>query len=90
MRRREFLKLVAGAAAAWPCGARAQAKVPHIGFMGNSTAALEINLVNSFREGLRELGYEEGRNIVINYLWAEGRYERFPALVAEFSTPRWT
>ena len=84
MRRREFLKLVAGAAAAWPCGARAQAKVPHIGFMGNSTAALEINLVNSFREGLRELGYEEGRNIVINYLWAEGRYERFPALVAEF------
>ena len=84
MRRREFLKLVAGAAAAWPCGARAQTKVPRIGFMGNSTEALEINLVNSFREGLRELGYEEGRNILIDYLWAEGRYERFPALVAEF------
>ena len=43
-----------------------------------------VNLVNSFREGLRELGYEEGRNIVIDYLWAEGKYERFPALVNEF------
>src|SRR5262245_8629945 len=52
--------------------------------MGNSTAALEANLVNSFRDGLRELGYEEGRNIIIDYLWADGKYERFPALVAEF------
>jgi putative ABC transport system substrate-binding protein len=52
--------------------------------MGNSTAALEANLVNSFRDGLRELGYEEGRNIIVDYLWADGKYERFPALVAEF------
>jgi putative ABC transport system substrate-binding protein len=51
--------------------------------MGNSTAALEVNLVDSFREGLRELGYEEGRNIAIEYRWADGRYERFAALVAE-------
>jgi len=84
VRRREFLKLLGGAAAAWPLGARAQQKIPRVGFMGNSTAALEGNLVNSFRDGMRDLGYEEGRNIVIDYLWAEGKYERFPALVAEF------
>jgi putative ABC transport system substrate-binding protein len=54
-----------------------------IGFLGNSTAALEANLVGPFREGLRELGYVEGRNIVIEYRWAEGKYERFPALIAE-------
>ncbi len=52
------------------------------GFKGNSTAALEVNLVGPFREGLHELGYQEGRNIVIEYRWAEGKYEQFPALVA--------
>jgi len=58
-------------------------KVPRIGFLGNSTAALEENLVGPFREGLRDLGYVEGRNILIEYRWAEGKYERFPALIAE-------
>ena len=82
MRRREFIALVGGATA-WPLAARAQGKVPRVGFMGNSTEALEVNLTDAFREGLRELGYEEGRNIVIEYRWAEGQYERFPALVAE-------
>ena len=84
MRRREFISLIGGAAA-WPLAARAQqsAKVPRVGFMGNSTEALEANLVGPFREGLRELGYEERRNIVIEYRWAEGKYERFPALIAE-------
>jgi len=57
--------------------------VPRIGFLGNSTAALEANLVGPFREGLREFGYVEGRNILIDYRWAEGKYERFPALIAE-------
>ena len=75
--------LLSGAAAAWPLAASAQSKIPHIGFMGNSTAALEANLVDAFREGLREHGYEEGRNIVIEYRWADGKYERFPVLVAE-------
>jgi putative tryptophan/tyrosine transport system substrate-binding protein len=85
MRRREFIRLLGGAAAAWPLAARAQqpAKVARIGFLGNSTAALEANLVGPFRDGLRELGYEEGRDIVIEYRWADGRYERFPALIAE-------
>jgi putative tryptophan/tyrosine transport system substrate-binding protein len=70
-------------AATWPFAARAQQKIPQIGFMGNSTAALEANLVNAFREGLRDAGYEEGRNIVIKYLWADRHYDRLPGLVAE-------
>jgi len=82
MRRREFIAAL-GAAATWSLAAPAQEKIPRVGFMGNSTAALEANLVGAFREGLRELGYEEGRNIVIEYRWADGQYERFPALVAE-------
>jgi putative tryptophan/tyrosine transport system substrate-binding protein len=85
MRRRNFIAFLGGAAT-WPLAARAQqpaAKVPRIGFLGNSTAELEANLVGPFRDGLRALGYEEGRNIVIEYRWAEGKYERFPALIAE-------
>ena len=68
-----------------PLVAEAQqpAKVPRIGFLGNSTAALEANLVEPFREGLRDLGYVEGRDVLIEYRWAEGKYERFPALIAE-------
>jgi putative tryptophan/tyrosine transport system substrate-binding protein len=60
-----------------------QSKVYRIGFLGNSTAALEANLVEPFRAGLRDLGYVEGRNVVIEYRWAEGDYERLPRLVAE-------
>jgi putative ABC transport system substrate-binding protein len=83
--RRRFIALASSAAAAWPLGAVAQVpdKPPRIGFLGNSTAALEANLVGPFREGLRELGYVEGRTIQIDYRWAEGDYSRFPALVAE-------
>ena len=58
-------------------------KVHRIGFLGNSTAALEANLVDPFREGLRDLGYVEGQTVVIMYRWAEGKYERLPALVAD-------
>src|SRR6185312_8947287 len=82
MQRREFIAFL-GVATAWPLAASAQPKIVRIGFMGNSTAALEANLVDAFREGLHELGYEEGRNIVIEYRWADGNYDQFPALVAE-------
>jgi len=83
VRRRQFL-IVAGALLAAPL-ARAQTaeKVFRIGFLGNSTAAFEASLVGPFREGLRDLGYVEGKNCVIETRWAEGKYERFPALVAE-------
>ncbi|MGC1092129.1 MAG: hypothetical protein WA905_05290, partial [Pseudolabrys sp.] len=59
MKRREFITFLGCVAAAWPLAASAQSKIPRIGFMGNSTAALEANLVDAFREGLREHGYEE-------------------------------
>src|SRR5262249_25015505 len=82
MKRREFITFV-GVAAVLPLAASAQSKIPRIGFIGNSTPALEANLVDAFREGLRELGYEEGRNIVIEYRWAGGEDQRFSTLVAE-------
>jgi putative tryptophan/tyrosine transport system substrate-binding protein len=86
LHRRDFITLLGGATGlAWPlkAGAQQSAKVPRVGFMGNSTEVLEGNLVGPFREGLRGLGYQEGQNIVIEYRWAEGKYERFPALIAE-------
>ena len=58
-------------------------RIYRIGFLGNSTAALEANLVGPFREGLRGLGYIESKNTQVEYRWAEGKYERFPALIAE-------
>src|SRR5512147_779218 len=66
-----------------PADAQQPGKMARIAFLGNSTAALEANLVGPFREGLRDLGYVEGQNILIEYRWAEGHYERFPALIAE-------
>ena len=65
--------------------AQQSGKVYRIGFLGNSNAALETHLVGGFRSGLRDLGYEEGRNVVIEYRWAEGRYERFPALISDLA-----
>jgi putative tryptophan/tyrosine transport system substrate-binding protein len=85
VRRREFIAIVSAVACAGPPSALAQdaGKYPRIGFLGNSTPALEAKLVESFREGLRDLGYIEGRNISIDYRWAEGDYDRLPSLVAE-------
>jgi len=82
--RREFL-ISLGAVLAWALPVRAQLPrtMYRIGFLGNSTAALKSNLIEAFRQGLRDLRYEEGRNITIEYRWAEGKYERFPALIAE-------
>jgi len=87
MERRTFMAMLTGGIVVSPLAAEAQqaGKVYRVGFLGNSSAALEANLVGPFREGLRELGYVEGRNIVIEYRWAEGKYERFPALIAELA-----
>jgi len=85
MIRREFITLVAGSAGAWPFVARAQeaTKPYRIGFVGLPSAGSLPERSEAFRAGLRDLGYQEGRNIVIEYRWAEGRYERLPALFAE-------
>jgi putative tryptophan/tyrosine transport system substrate-binding protein len=82
MRRREFIALLGGAAAAWPLAARAQqpAKVPTIGFLGASTPSSTSKSVTAFVQRLRELGWIEGRNVTIEYRWAEGHPERLPDL----------
>ena len=83
-RRRIIVALGAGALTT-PLGARAQpaGKIFQIGYVGNSTPSGETSLVDAFRQGLRERGYTEGKNIVVHYRWAEGKPDVFPALVAE-------
>ena len=86
MRRREFITLLGGAAAAWPLAARAQqpAKLPTIGYLGREHASAQSQWVAAFVQRLRELGWIEGRNVAIEYRWAEGRDERFAEIAAEF------
>jgi putative ABC transport system substrate-binding protein len=60
-----------------------QAGVPRVGYLGNSSPSLEVDLLDAFRQGLREFGYTEGQNIIIEYRWAEGKYDRFPGLLAD-------
>src|SRR6266404_4476753 len=84
MRRREFIALFGGAAFVIPLTARAQpAKTAKIGFLGAATASEFASKVEGFRAGLRDLGYVEGKNIVIAFRWAEGRYERMQELAEE-------
>ena len=86
MRRREFIGLLGGAAVAWSHQARAQqtaGRMRRLGFLGSATAVGSSTTINELRAGLHELGYVEGQNIVIEYRWAEERYDRLPQLVRE-------
>ena len=85
MRRREFIGLVGGAAAAaWPLAARAQqTAMPVIGFLGPTSPEVFSDRIRGFHRGLKETGYVEGENLTIAYRWAEGQFDRLPALMVE-------
>ena len=83
MIRREFITLVGGVAVRLPPVVRAQQTLPVIGFLGPLSAESDAYRVEGFRQGLNESGYVEGRNLTVDYRWAEGHYDRFLSLAAD-------
>src|SRR6516162_8275833 len=84
MRRRDFIKVTVGSAAAWPLAARAQqSTMPVVGYLGSTSPEMSAKRLAAFRKGLRDGGFEEGRNVAIEFRWADAREERMPELVAD-------
>jgi len=82
MKRREFLE-IAGGALAWPLTAHAQQAMPLIGFFNSGRAPTQVKNLAAFREGLKEAGFVEGRNVTIEFQWGENQFDKLPALAAD-------
>ena len=83
MRRREFIKVIAGSAVTWPLAAYAQSALPVIGFLSGVSPGPFAQRLAAFRQGLNETGFVDGQNVAIEYRWAEGQYDRLPALAVD-------
>ena len=90
MRRREFILLLGGAVTAWPLAAHPQqAALPVVALITGRAPEASVRRAASFRNGLSETGYVEGRNVVVEYHWLEGHYDRLPALMADLVRRGW-
>jgi putative ABC transport system substrate-binding protein len=83
MKRREFIKLIGGGAASWPLAAQAQSAVPVIGFLAAGSSKGDEQITAALFKGLAQTGYEDGKNVRIEYRWADNQYERLPSMAAD-------
>jgi putative ABC transport system substrate-binding protein len=82
--RRQFVYALGGISVAWPLGARAQrSTLPVVGFFRSSSAADSASMAKAFRQGLKETGFVEGQNVVVEYRWADSQLDRVPTVIAE-------